>query len=100
MTTFESLHDRFVEAAEDVAPTPAIAALVAALIREYPDDEDGVAGEASPWAAMPLIDEASGPLLYVAVVSHRAHEVREVVAAAARTHGLVCFDPQTREIFA
>ncbi|WP_372347452.1 hypothetical protein [Streptomyces sp. KL116D] len=54
------------------------------------DDED-----TSPWSTGPLIDEASGPLIYFAMRWSMAEERRSAYAvAAAESMGLVCFDVQ------
>ncbi|MCX4806382.1 hypothetical protein ACFWWM_08530 [Streptomyces sp. NPDC058682] len=46
------------------------------------------------WASPPVIDEASGPIVYLLMSYGKAEEVSEYAAALAREHGLVCFDPQ------
>ena len=82
---FEELYERyFVESPRRAHP--AIRAYVEALVEKWPEDEDG------PWSAGPLIDEASGPIVYFAMVYHRAGEVSEGAARLAAEHGLVCFD--------
>ena len=71
-------------------PTPRIVAYVEALVARYPDDVDrGVV-----WTSPPVIDEASGPIVYLLMSCSKAEEVSEYAAALAREHGLVCFDPQ------
>ena len=97
---FEALYDRYVEAEADEPPTPAIRAFVQSLLERYPDvtelDDDAV--DESPWASGPLIGEATGPFMYFPVSIPRAPEMQEFVAAKAREHGLVCFDPQAEEL--
>lgn len=45
--------------------------------------------------ASPLvIDEASGPIVYLLMSYGGAEEVSEYAAALARENGLLCFDPQ------
>lgn len=51
-------------------------------------------GYRSPWASPPLIAEASGPMVYLLMSYSQAEEVSEYAAQLARSHGLVCFDPQ------
>ncbi|MEH0416161.1 hypothetical protein [Streptomyces sp. B21-083] len=63
--------------------------LVDALVERYPEDDHD-----SPWASPPVIDEASGPIVYLLVSYSRAEEVSEYAAALAREYGLICFDPQ------
>jgi hypothetical protein len=83
------------EAGDYQPPTPAIAAFVAALLARWPDiDVD----ESSPWSASPLIGDASGSTFYTGVVWSRADEVGELIAATAREHGLVCYDPQSERL--
>ncbi|MEY9484230.1 cytolysin (calcineurin-like family phosphatase) [Streptomyces calvus] len=89
--TYDELHERYLEP-DDVAvpPAPRIVAYVEALVARYPDDGDhGVV-----WASPPVIDEASGPIVYLLMSYGQAEEVSEFAAALARKHGLVCFDPQ------
>jgi hypothetical protein len=42
----------------------------------------------------PVIDEASGPIVYLLMSYGMAEEVSEYAASLAREHGLICFDPQ------
>lgn len=53
-------------------PTPRIVAYVEALVGRYPDDADG-----SVWASPPVIDEASGPIVYLLMSYSKAEEVSE-----------------------
>ncbi|MFF4457217.1 hypothetical protein [Streptomyces goshikiensis] len=61
-----------------------------ALVARYPDDVDRCA----VWASAPVIDEASGPIVYLLMSYGKAEEVSEYAAALAREHGLICFDRQ------
>jgi hypothetical protein len=82
---FERLYERyFVESPRRAHP--AIGAYVEALVEKWPEDEDG------PWSAGPLIDNASGPIVYLSMVYSQAGEVSEGAAQLAAEHGLVCFD--------
>ena len=83
------------ESGETEPPTPAIAAFVAALLERWPDLDDD---EASPWAGSPLIADASGSTFYTGMAWSRADEAGAFVAATARAHGLVCFDPQSERL--
>lgn len=90
-STYDELYERYLES-DDVAvpPAPRIVAYVEALVARYPDDVDrGVV-----WASPPVIDEASGPIVYLLMSYSQAEEVSGFAAALAREHGLVCFDPQ------
>jgi hypothetical protein len=93
---FVKLYDQYVEAGAS-PPTPRITAFVQSLLAEYPD-LDEVGDDESPWAVGHLIGEASGPLVYFAVVYSRAEEMQRFVAATAREQGLVCFDPQIEQL--
>lgn len=62
---------------------------VEALVERYPDDVPR-----SAWASPPVIDEASGPIVYLLMTYGSAEEVSEYAAALAREHGLVCYDLQ------
>lgn len=81
-------------ASEDVAvpPSARIESHLKALIERYPEDDQD--GYRSTWASPPLIDEASGPMVYLLMSYSQAEEVSECAAQLARSNGLVCFDPQ------
>ena len=83
---FEGLYERyFVESPRRAHP--AIRAYVEALVEKWPENqEDG------PWSGGPLIENASGPIVYFSMVYSRAGEVSEGAARLAAEHGLVCFD--------
>ncbi|MEU0095101.1 hypothetical protein [Kribbella sp. NPDC006257] len=81
---FEELYERyFVESPRRAHP--AIRAYVEALVEKWPED-------GGPWSTSPLIDSASGPIVYFSMVYSRAGEVSEGAAQLAAEHGLVCFD--------
>ncbi len=87
---FDELFDRYLDSEDGFTePSPRIEAYVEALVERYPDDAAG-----SPWASPPVMDEASGPIVYLLMSYSRAEEVSEYAAALAREHGLVCYDPQ------
>jgi hypothetical protein len=82
---FEELYERyFVESPRRAHG--AIRAYVEELLEKWPEGEDG------PWSTTPLIDNASGPIVYFSMVYSRAEEVSEGAAELAAEHGLVCFD--------
>ncbi|TYR55011.1 hypothetical protein FY004_25145 [Streptomyces parvus] len=70
-----------------------MAAYVAVLLERWcdltEDDED-----TSPWSTGPLINQASGPLIYFPMRFSMAEEASAHAAAVAETMGLVCFDVQ------
>jgi hypothetical protein len=87
---FDELYDRYFGSEEVITEASArIRAYVEALVERYPDDV-----ASTPWASSPVIDEASGPIVYLLMSYSRAEEVSEYAAALAREHGLVCYDPQ------
>lgn len=73
-----------------VPSTPRIVAHVDTLVARYPDDVH----RSVVWPSTPVIDEASGPVVYLLMSYDRAEEVPEYAAELARQHALVCFSPQ------
>ncbi|MGY3200296.1 hypothetical protein [Streptomyces sp. TE5632] len=88
--TYDELYERYLESDDVVPPAPRIVAYVEALVERYPDDVD----RSVVWASSPILDEASGPVVYLLMSYGTAEEVSEYAASLAREHGLVCFDPQ------
>jgi hypothetical protein len=68
---FSELYDRYIDGEMEEPPSERIAAYVATLLERWltEDDED-----TSPWSTGPLIDEASGPLIYFAMRWSMAEE--------------------------
>ncbi|MGW7264463.1 hypothetical protein [Streptomyces sp. NPDC054842] len=90
-STYDELYERYLESDDAaVPPAPRIVAYVEALLGRYPDDVD----HSVVWASPPVINEASGPIVYLLMSYSKAEEVSEYAAALACRHGLVCFDPQ------
>ncbi|GAA2417651.1 hypothetical protein GCM10010420_55010 [Streptomyces glaucosporus] len=74
-------------------PTERTAAYAAALLRRWPDmDEDEDEDDSSPWCSGPLIDEASGPLLYIAPRWSTADEASPYATQLATPTELACSD--------
>jgi hypothetical protein len=98
LEVFEDLYGRFKESTSE-PPTPRIRQYVEGLVARWPDlsadDEDE---DASPWSDGPLINNASGPLIYFGMVFSKYQEVASFAAGLARASGLVCFDPQDRRL--
>ncbi len=91
LETFESMYNTYMESSVPVEATPAIHHYVEALLQRWPDLTET---ERTVWADGPLIGNASGPMIYFAMVwSHHKEASAFAVHLAAR-HGLVCFDPQ------
>jgi hypothetical protein len=95
-TLFEQLYSRYIED-EPTPPTPRIEAYVRALLERWPDLTDEDDGR-SPWSTGGLIDSASGPFVYFAMVYRQARDVSAGAARIAAECGLVCFDPQQRQL--
>ena len=62
---------------------------------------------AQRWAALPegrhvawesLVDEASGPMIYLTMPFRVSDPLSTEAARLAREHGLVCYDPQTEHL--
>ncbi|MEU9858771.1 hypothetical protein [Streptomyces sp. NPDC047974] len=88
---YDELYERYLESDDVVVPpAPRIVTYVEALVARYPDDVD----HSVVWASTPVIDEASGPIVYLVMSYGKADEVSEYAAELAREQGLVCFDPQ------
>ena len=90
---FSNLYDRYLDGEVKEAPSERITAYVAALLDRWCDiaeDKD----ETSPWSVGPLIDGASGPLVYFGLAWGRAEEASSYAANVAESMGLICFDVQ------
>jgi len=97
----EALYEKWfggiVDNDRDNSLTPSISRYVEAFLQRWPDittDE----GDSSPWADGPLINNAAGNYFYFAIVWSKGEEAATFCAEVARTHGLVCFDPQASEL--
>lgn len=93
LQVFEDLYERHVEGPAS-APSPAIVAYVQALLARHPD-----ASTNSPWATSPLLDEASGPLVYFPMSYSVSDEDLEYCVSEALDRGLVCLDPQAGRVY-
>ncbi|MGC4744952.1 hypothetical protein ACLQ28_04720 [Micromonospora sp. DT201] len=93
LTTFKALYERYI-AEGQIPPTPRIRAYVEALLERWIDLTEDDDEERSPWSTGPLINEASGPVIYFPMVYSRCQEVSAGAARIAADHDLVCFDPQ------
>ncbi|WP_405523944.1 hypothetical protein [Streptomyces canus] len=90
-STYDELYERYLESDDVIVPpAPRIVAYVEALVARYPDDVD----RSVVWASPPVIEEASGPIVYLLMSYSKAEGVSEYAAVLARERGLVCFDPQ------
>ena len=93
---FERLMSEFQDApGEAIPPTARIADYVSSLLSRWPDIADDNVDD-SPWADGPLINNATGPILYFTMRLGRADEVVDHVSRTAANHGLICYDPQAK----
>lgn len=91
------LYDRYLDDGCQEPASERIAAYVTALLQRWCDiteDED----ETSPWSVGPLIDGASGPLIYFGMSWSRAEEASAYAAVLADSMGLLCFDVQRNRL--
>ena len=91
--TFRRLYETYLGDPEAHEPTPRIRAYVEALLDRWIDmteDEEDI----SPWSDGPMINNASGPIIYFAMRPSMADEVSAAAALMAAERGLVCYDPQ------
>ncbi|MFD3874001.1 hypothetical protein [Streptomyces sp. NPDC058623] len=72
-------------------------AYVAALLERWCDITEDE-GETSPWSVGPLIESASGPLIYFGMGWSRAEEASAYAADLADSMGLVCFDVRENQL--
>ncbi len=91
--TFHALYEQYAKREYPTPPTSKIAEFAAILVERWPDTDE--AFDESPWAAAPLIGEATGPFMHFAMSYSRANEAAPFAVAAAAQLGLVCFNPQT-----
>ncbi|MFJ8979519.1 hypothetical protein [Streptomyces sp. NPDC102282] len=91
------LYDRYLDGEGGEPASELIAAYVTALLERWCDiteDEE----ETSPWSIGPLIDGASGPLIYFGMSWSMAEEASAYAAALADSMGLICFDVQQDQL--
>jgi hypothetical protein len=91
--TFARLCKALEEGGFSAPPTVPIADLVSDLERRWANNDPE-----SPWASMPIRGHAHGPLLYLCLRYGRPIEEIEFIIATARSHGLVCYDPQFSQL--
>ena len=98
-TTFQAMYAQYAAVGPDTraAPTARPHAFVQALLDQWPDITDDLHDD-SPWATGPLMREAIGPFMCLAIVPARWRPAGTFVAQVAREHGLVCYDPQTERL--
>ncbi|MFG2045606.1 hypothetical protein [Dactylosporangium sp. NPDC048998] len=95
---FATLYDRYIGGG-DSPPTPAIRAYVESLLdRWYEMGDPRDLDDTSPWSDAPLMNDASGPIVYFGMRYSMADEVSAACAQMAAERGLVCFDVQWNQL--
>ncbi|MEV6053294.1 hypothetical protein [Streptomyces sp. NPDC052107] len=94
---FDDLYDRYLDGEAEEPPSERIAAYVTALLERWCDITEDKE-ETSPWSVGPLIDCASGPLIYFGMGWSWAEEASAYAADLADVMGLVCFDVQQNQL--
>ncbi|MEV6595580.1 hypothetical protein AB0M36_01810 [Actinoplanes sp. NPDC051346] len=97
-TVLQALATRYLEEEVDTPPTARIASFVDSVLARWVDLTEDDLDDVSPFAAGPLRDEASGPIIYLALRPSMADEVSAEMAVMAEEHGLICFDPQSDQL--
>ena len=87
LRTFEQLYDELMESDQPIPPTARIQRYVDDVVTRWPDITTE-AGDDSPWADGPLIGNASGPMIYFAMVTSSGPEVVDEVAHYAAAVGI------------
>lgn len=77
---------------EGFEPTPAIREFVAALTEIWPDDPAHPDWDQAPWKFPPILDDASGPLLFLNMRFGLGEAAAYRIAELAEERGLVTFD--------
>ena len=77
---------------EGFEPTQAIREYVEALTQRWPEDEEHFSSDESPWKFPPLIDEATGPAVFLNLRFGVGERAAYVMAEMAEERGLVAFD--------
>ncbi|MEU8023957.1 MULTISPECIES: hypothetical protein [Micromonospora] len=89
---YDQLYEKYM-AGEEVAPTPGILAYAEALAERWAVLTDN---QTSGWES--LLDDASGPMIYLTMPYGLAGELSAEAARLAAEQGLVCYDPQEEHL--
>ncbi|MEV4479695.1 hypothetical protein [Micromonospora coxensis] len=89
---YEQLYEEYMEG-EELAPTPRILAYAEALAERW-----GVmtGGKTAGWGS--LLDDASGPMIYLTMPFRMAGKLSAEAARLAGERRLVCYDPQSEHL--
>jgi hypothetical protein len=94
---FSELYERYIETDVTQPQTPAIKEFITDLLTHWPDlTVDNI--ETSPWTVSGMTDSARGPLAYFSMNRSMAAEPSAYAAGLANAMGLVCYDPQARQL--
>ena len=96
----EALLEPYYERSDDSGfePSADVARLREVLLRRFPGDaSDHESGTSSPWADFP--PEETGRLLLLSIRWGADDAVLDEIAALAREHGLVLYDPQGPSVY-
>ena len=77
---------------EPTEPTPAIRGFIDALTTVWTDDPNDRRWKTSPWKDAPLIEAASGPMVFLDLALRADIIISTVIASIAQDHGLVTLD--------
>jgi hypothetical protein len=86
---YERLYEEYMSGEEYVDPAPRIVAYAEALAERW---AAMTSDESSRWGT--LLNDASGPMIYLTMPYGRAGELSAEAARLAAEHGLVCYDAQ------
>ncbi|PTA43308.1 hypothetical protein [Micromonospora sp. RP3T] len=90
---YDQLYDEYMEG-EDLPPTPGIRAYAEALAERWAVLTEGAT---LGWGL--LLDDASGPMIYLTMPYGLAGELSAEAARLAAELGFVCYDPQTAHLW-
>ena len=77
-------------------PSEDVVRVLSKIRRRFPDDPEGGADDAAPWASWPIPD--SDRLIELNIRWSADNKVIDVIVNLAREHGLVLYDPQGPDV--
>ncbi len=81
--------------AKPTDPTPAIRRFVEELGELWTHDPNDPEWVNSPWKCCPVLDEASGPVIFLHLTLEAGVIASMIIASVAEKHGLVAYDLMT-----
>ncbi|MEV4388431.1 hypothetical protein AB0J68_22400 [Micromonospora sp. NPDC049580] len=91
-TAYDQIYEEYMEG-EQFDPTPRIRSYAEALADRW----DAMTG-GSTSSCGSLLNDASGPMIYLTMPYSVAGELSAEAARLAAEHGLVCYDPQSEHL--